>query len=72
SADRIIDRTQSPAAIIAALNGREAQAKLRGSALGTGFSYPVTVEAAARWTAGLEQRGLQLAPASAMSMRPGR
>ena len=72
SADRVIDRTQSPAAIIAALNGLEAQAKMRGSALGTGFSYPVTVEAAARWTAGLEQRGLQLAPASAMSMRPGR
>ncbi|WP_295185118.1 divergent polysaccharide deacetylase family protein [uncultured Brevundimonas sp.] len=72
SADRVIDRTQSPAAIIAALNGLEAQAKLRGSALGAGFSYPVTVEAAARWTAGLEQRGLQLAPASSMSMRPGR
>ena len=72
SADRVIDRTQSPAAIIAALNGLEAQAKMRGSALGTGFSYPVTVEAAARWTAGLEQRGLQLAPASSMSMRPGR
>jgi hypothetical protein len=32
----------------------------------------VTVETAARWTAGLEQRGLQLAPASAMTMRPGR
>lgn len=72
SADRIIDQTQSPAAIVSALNGLEAQAKLRGSALGTGFSYPVTVEAAARWTAGLEQRGLQLAPASAMTMRPGR
>ena len=72
SADRVIDRTQSPAAIIASLNSLEAQAKLRGSALGTGFSYPVTVEAAARWTAGLEQRGLQLAPASSMSMRPGR
>ena len=72
SADRVIDRTQSPAAIVATLNGLEAQAKLRGSALGAGFSYPVTVEAAARWTAGLEQRGLQLAPASSMSMRPGR
>ena len=72
SADRVIDRTQSPAAIVAALNGLEAQAKLRGSALGAGFSYPVTVEAAARWAAGLEQRGLQLAPASSMSMRPGR
>ncbi len=72
SADKVIDQTQSPAAIIAALNSLEAQAKLRGSALGTGFSYPVTVEAAARWTAGLEQRGLQLAPASAMTQRPGR
>ena len=72
SADRVIDRTQSPAAIVAALNGLEAQAKLRGSALGAGFSYPVTVEAAARWPAGLEQRGLQLAPASSLSMRPGR
>lgn len=72
SADKIVDQTQSPAAVIAALNSLEAQAKIRGSALGTGFAYPVTVETAARWTAGLEQRGLQLAPASAMTMRPGR
>ena len=50
----------------------EALAKSRGQALGSGFSYPVTVEAAARWTAGLEARGLQLAPASAMTRRPGR
>ena len=72
SADRIIDETQTPAAIIGQLNALEAQAKQSGSALGTGFSYPVTVEAAARWTAGLDARGLQLAPASAMSQRPGR
>ncbi|MNQ50622.1 Divergent polysaccharide deacetylase [compost metagenome] len=72
SADRIIDETQSPAAIMGQLNALEAAAKTRGAALGTGFSYPVTVEAAARWTAGLEARGLQLAPASAMTRRPGR
>jgi polysaccharide deacetylase 2 family uncharacterized protein YibQ len=72
SADKVIDQTQSPAAIIGALNSLEAQAKLRGSAMGTGFAYPVTVEAAARWTAGLDQRGLQLAPASTMTLRPGR
>ena len=30
------------------------------------------VEAAARWTAGLDARGLQLAPASSMTQRPGR
>jgi hypothetical protein len=72
SADRIIDEQQSPAAIMGQLNALEAAAKTRGAALGTGFSYPVTVEAAARWAAGLEARGLQLAPASAMTRRPGR
>ena len=72
SADTIIDETQTPAAIIGRLNVLEAAAKQRGAALGTGFSYPVTVEAAARWTAGLEARGLQLAPASSMTQRPGR
>lgn len=72
SADRVIDQTQSPAAIMAQLNAIEALAKARGSALGTGFSYPVTVEAASRWAEGLEARGLQLAPASAMTQRPGR
>ncbi|WP_372706168.1 divergent polysaccharide deacetylase family protein [Brevundimonas sp.] len=72
SANRIIDEQQSPAAIVGQLNALEALAKTRGQALGTGFSYPVTVEAAARWAAGLDARGLQLAPASAMTQRPGR
>jgi len=72
SADRVIDETQDPAAIVGQLNAIEALAKARGSAMGAGFSYPVTVEAVARWTAGLEARGLQLAPASAMTQRPGR
>lgn len=72
SANRIIDEQQTPAAIVGQLNALEALAKTRGQALGTGFSYPVTVEAAARWAAGLEARGLQLAPASAMTQRPGR
>ena len=72
SANRIIDQQQSPTAIMGQLNALEALAKARGQALGTGFSYPVTVEAAARWTAGLEARGLQLAPASALASRPGR
>lgn len=72
SADRVIDQSQSPAAIMAQLNAIEALAKARGSAMGAGFSYPVTVEAAARWAEGLDARGLQLAPASAMTQRPGR
>jgi polysaccharide deacetylase 2 family uncharacterized protein YibQ len=72
SANRVIDEEQTPASIVGQLNALEALAKARGQAMGTGFSYPVTVEAVARWTAGLEARGLQLAPASAMTQRPGR
>ena len=72
SANRIIDEEQNPAAIIAQLNALEALAKGQGQALGTGLSYPVTVEAVARWTAEMDARGLQLAPASAMTQRPGR
>jgi polysaccharide deacetylase 2 family uncharacterized protein YibQ len=72
SANRVIDEEQSPAAIVGQLNALEALAKARGQAMGAGFSYPVTVEAVARWTAGLDARGLQLAPASAMASRPGR
>jgi polysaccharide deacetylase 2 family uncharacterized protein YibQ len=72
SADSIIDETQNPAAILSRLNALEATARQRGAAMGTGFSYPVTVEAAARWASGLEARGIQLAPVSAMTQRPGR
>ncbi len=72
SADRVIDETRTPVAIMGQLNAIEAMARQRGDALGTGFSYPVTVEAVARWAAGLDGRGLQLAPASAMTRRPGR
>jgi len=72
SANRVIDEEQTPASIVGQLNALEALAKARGQAMGTGFSYPVTVEAVARWTAGLDARGLQLAPASAMASRPGR
>ncbi|HWQ87215.1 MAG TPA: divergent polysaccharide deacetylase family protein [Brevundimonas sp.] len=72
SANRVIDEQQTPAAIVGQLNALEALAKGRGQALGAGFSYPVTVEAVARWTSDLDARGLQLAPASAMTQRPGR
>src|SRR5690606_31953437 len=64
SADRIVDQVRTPGAVVAQLNALEASARQDGAALGTGFSYPVTVEAAARWAAGLDERGLQLAPAS--------
>jgi uncharacterized protein len=45
----------------------EAQAKRNGSALGVGFAYPVTLERIALWTKTLEQKGLVLAPTSALA-----
>lgn len=67
SADRIIDNQINSTAIFAQLGGLEATARSRGSALGTGFAYPVTLAVALKWTQGLDAKGIQLAPASAMT-----
>lgn len=63
-ADRVIDGDPSPEAVEARLLELEALALQNGSALGSGFAYPVTVEAAAAWAEGLSRRGYVLAPAS--------
>ncbi len=67
SADRVVDSQINAQAITQQLAGLETQAKSRGQALGTGFAYPVTLAVAIRWTQTLESKGLQLAPASALT-----
>jgi polysaccharide deacetylase 2 family uncharacterized protein YibQ len=69
SADRIVDDQLDGAAIEAQLTALETQASRSGRALGSGFAYPVTLEEAAHWAAGLSSRGFQLAPASALTVR---
>ncbi|WP_337185533.1 divergent polysaccharide deacetylase family protein [Phenylobacterium sp.] len=69
SAERVIDDKLSPAAIDQQLLALEAGALQRGQALGAGFAYPVTLEKVATWAAEVEQRGYQLAPASALTTR---
>jgi polysaccharide deacetylase 2 family uncharacterized protein YibQ len=66
SAERIIDGDLDGGSIKAQLATLEQSARQRGSALGSGFAYPVTLEEAKAWAEGLSQRGLQLAPASAV------
>jgi polysaccharide deacetylase 2 family uncharacterized protein YibQ len=66
SAERIIDGDLDGGSIKAQLATLEASARQRGAALGSGFAYPVTLEEAKAWAEGLSQRGLQLAPASAV------
>ena len=69
SASAVIDEQLSAEDIDKQLLALEAQASQHGSALGSGFSYPVTVEQVSRWAQGLAGRGYQLAPASAITRR---
>jgi polysaccharide deacetylase 2 family uncharacterized protein YibQ len=69
SADRIIDEPLASDAIGQRLTELEGVARKNGQALGSGLSFPVTLGLVAAWTQGLEQRGLQLAPASALMVR---
>ena len=67
TAERVIDDKLSAAAIDQQLLALEAGALQRGQALGSGFAYPVTLEKVAQWANEVEQRGYQLAPASALT-----
>ncbi len=69
SAERVVDTALTPEAIDAQLLALEAGARVSGGELAMGSAYPVTLEKVARWAEGLEQRGLQLAPASALAIQ---
>jgi polysaccharide deacetylase 2 family uncharacterized protein YibQ len=68
SAERVIDDQLTQAAIDNQLLALEASALQHGQALGSGFAYPVTLDKVARWSQSVEQRGYQLAPASALAI----
>lgn len=67
SVERVVDDQLNQAAIDQQLLALEASALQRGQVLGSGFAYPVTLEKVAQWSRGLETRGFQLAPASALT-----
>lgn len=67
SAERVIDEQLNQTAIDQQLLALEAAALQRGQSQGAGFGYPVTLEKVAQWSRGLDQRGFQLAPVSALS-----
>ncbi|MHB8529959.1 MAG: divergent polysaccharide deacetylase family protein [Caulobacteraceae bacterium] len=68
SANRVIDDQLSGPAINQQLAALESEARKSGAALGSGFAYPITLEETARWAKALDQRGYQLAPASALAV----
>lgn len=67
TAERVVDDKLSGPAIDQQLLALEAGALQRGQALGAGFAYPVTLEKVTQWANEVEQRGYQLAPASALT-----
>lgn len=62
-----IDARQTPADISAELMDLESLALEKGAAFGSGYAFPVTVEAAKVWISQLSEKGLVLAPVSAIT-----
>ena len=62
-----IDSIQAAMEIDHRLTDLETEARTKGSAVGSGFLYPVTVERVNLWARGLPGRGLVLAPISAVT-----
>lgn len=65
-AESSIDVIQTGMEIDQRLSDLEAKARANGSAAGSGFLYPVTIDRVANWAKGLQGRGFVLVPASAI------
>ena len=68
--DRFIDDVATRAAIDEQLAALEAIAREKGTALGVGSPYPVTLDRIAQWAPTLASKGIALAPVSAVVRRP--
>jgi len=69
-AQSTIDTIQTAMEIDRRLTALEDSARGGGSAAGSGFIYPVTIDRVARWAQGLSARGFVLVPASAIVRQP--
>jgi polysaccharide deacetylase 2 family uncharacterized protein YibQ len=65
-----VDSIQAAMEIDRRLSELETEARTKGSAVGSGFLYPVTVERVNVWARGLSGLGLVLAPISAVVSAP--
>lgn len=69
-ADAAIDAERSRDAILKKLDQLEATARAKGSAIGTGSAFDVTVDAVAQWVAEARRRGIEIVPISALATDP--
>lgn len=65
-----IDTIQTALEIDRRLSDLETMARAHGSAVGTAFLYPVSVDRIAQWAKGLQARGFVLVPVSAIVNAP--
>lgn len=65
--DTFIDHNKDPAAIEAALDELEAQARRTGTAIGIGHPYPETLAVLRDWIPEMRARGIALVPLSQMA-----
>jgi len=65
-ADDILDRIPSREGVALALKNLETAAKTRGAAIGVATANPMTIDRISAWAAELEQKGIALAPVTAI------
>lgn len=65
-----IDTRQTSTDISGELMELEALAREQGAAFGTGYAFPITIETTRVWVSDLKEKGIVLAPASAVTSRP--
>ncbi len=65
-----IDTRQTSEDISGELMELEALARENGAAFGTGYAFPITIETTRIWIEDLAEKGIVLAPASALVTRP--
>ncbi|MCB9970647.1 MAG: divergent polysaccharide deacetylase family protein [Hyphomonas sp.] len=63
-----IDARLTADEIASSLLDLETTALEKGAAFGAGYAFPITIEMAKTWAAGLEQKGILLAPVSALAV----
>jgi polysaccharide deacetylase 2 family uncharacterized protein YibQ len=71
-ADTSIDMNRDRGAILKKLDELEATARAKGSAIGIGSAFDVTVAAVASWVVEARKRGIEIVPVSALTMDPER
>jgi polysaccharide deacetylase 2 family uncharacterized protein YibQ len=64
--DMMLDGNPARAPILENLAALEAKARTQGSAIGIVTALPVSVQTIAEWARGLEEKGIQLVPVSAL------